>query len=608
MVKRPKKKTSGKATSREQIQKVKHDAPILNSEIAEEVWKLNKNKFLKILSVIGALWTIFIGVGFWQFYEKAIDEVTKKTSIIAVKYAKERSSELIAEQFGNENIKETFHLVAEREANSIIKENIEPSLKNYQQNVDKKVKELSDFIDSTVNNLSNSSNDIVKNLESIKILTEINLLSDYAISQGNADAFEKLKKVVSKADIHGNVMSAALAKILQIKSFYGTNTRIFGLNLYSENSSGDRKENQEIPTFVLLRELKNGPLWQARAKAAILLGERKQKGIAERLLESMIRDNNLNVRKAALNGFSNLTGFNPSDVFGFDSAYRWWNDNQFAVNEGLYDYQDNVTKSDKQALAFMNEGNWKAALIKFDEANKHDEKCIFDSKRQRLLRMIECRMQSGIYNDKDKTKMQESEEHYHSCISNYAKYLLAAYYDYEKKFPTTLSLLRDIMKPSYGCWFSIFYDRNQTLFGNIKQSIFSTNYKDTICYTETKDDETIAVYEKAIIEVDFGTKEYSLLVFYANWCVDCLYMNEIINDPFIQDKIQKKFAYVPIDLTNSKNEYLKRKYNVGPITTIVVTGKGGKIILSKIFEPITNAQNTSGPISKEKFLEFIDAF
>lgn len=65
MVNRQKRKTGKKAIVKPQIQEAKQESSTLNLEIAKEVWEINKNKYLKLLSVVGALWTIFIGVGFW---------------------------------------------------------------------------------------------------------------------------------------------------------------------------------------------------------------------------------------------------------------------------------------------------------------------------------------------------------------------------------------------------------------------------------------------------------------------------------------------------------------------------------------------------------------
>ena len=60
----------------------------------------------------------------------------------------------------------------------------------------------------------------MEKIDRVKILTEINLLADYAIVHGDAAAFDELEKIANFSKKDFKVRSAALAKKMQIKEFY----------------------------------------------------------------------------------------------------------------------------------------------------------------------------------------------------------------------------------------------------------------------------------------------------------------------------------------------------------------------------------------------------
>lgn len=157
-------------------------------------------------------------------------------------------------------------------------------------------------------------------------LKDIEILKDNAI-RGDFDAYQKLTSYKSSDK---DLAAADQTAIIEVKEPYLVGNRTAGISIWLLNRDGTKGlSDGKIPSAGLISVflLSNKP-WQMRAKAAQLLGSRRDVGVAEALLTAMQHDRNLWVRRAALLSFQTLTGFRPNDAFDFEGAATWWKKNK----------------------------------------------------------------------------------------------------------------------------------------------------------------------------------------------------------------------------------------------------------------------------------------
>lgn len=157
-------------------------------------------------------------------------------------------------------------------------------------------------------------------------LRDIQLQKDSAV-EGSFSAFERLAEY--RSHDQGLVTEAQVA-LMAVKGFYIVGTRTKGVHIWLKNPDGSNgAEDENIPASSLIAQFLFGqPRWELRAKAAQLLGGKRQAGVAEALLRSMQTDPNLWVRRESLRSFEQLTGFAEQDVFDFKRAAQWWQKNK----------------------------------------------------------------------------------------------------------------------------------------------------------------------------------------------------------------------------------------------------------------------------------------
>ncbi len=82
----------------------------------------------------------------------------------------------------------------------------------------------------------------------------------------------------------------------------------------------------------ILDNAKNGFI---RARAAQKLRNHSNLGVPESLLEIITTDENLWTRMEAFSSFERITGFKRNDIFDFESAASWYEDNRIDVAKRL---------------------------------------------------------------------------------------------------------------------------------------------------------------------------------------------------------------------------------------------------------------------------------
>jgi len=112
---------------------------------------------------------------------------------------------------------------------------------------------------------------------------------------------------------------------------------------------GTVKKDWEIPTTRLITSLSD-PDWKVRARAAMLLGFRREKGVTDILLQTARTDTHLIVAYYASASFKYVTRprprlvgeepFTPSeaiDMLNTDKLEQWWKEHSAEVYERLAD-------------------------------------------------------------------------------------------------------------------------------------------------------------------------------------------------------------------------------------------------------------------------------
>lgn len=160
---------------------------------------------------------------------------------------------------------------------------------------------------------------------------KITRLADEATSQDDAIAYTELFDMLPENEeqrLAGNydsvISHAVVAELSRIKSNLLTKNYIpIGHDL-TINVNGEQKANDQIPTDVLIELLTESDNRLLRAKAAQLLGSRRERMVPEALLESLRRDPNLMVRKYSKMSFSKVTGYKSLSVLNYNRPSQWW--------------------------------------------------------------------------------------------------------------------------------------------------------------------------------------------------------------------------------------------------------------------------------------------
>lgn len=153
-----------------------------------------------------------------------------------------------------------------------------------------------------------------------------------------------------------DLLERASVAMWSVKRFYIGTTKIRGVKLYRTMPEEKDIKGSDFKTTWLLEALAQNPEWKVRARAAELLGSRKEFGVPEALLDAMEQDRNLWVAKHALTSFRYVTGFKSTDVFEFETGrpQKWYEKNKEEVLQKLKKRQEltpdeGTTKKDAEA-------------------------------------------------------------------------------------------------------------------------------------------------------------------------------------------------------------------------------------------------------------------
>lgn len=151
---------------------------------------------------------------------------------------------------------------------------------------------------------------------------ELTRLADAAIATCSRESFEKITNIIYKSKNEDEVM-AALSENFRVKAHYVSISRIKNNPLYYNG-----KLDVDMSTEELLKLLAFSEEWKGRARAAQILGKRKEKNVAEALMSAVRTDKCLDVVNEAKKSFGLLTKFKQKDIFQFEEVDDWWNINK----------------------------------------------------------------------------------------------------------------------------------------------------------------------------------------------------------------------------------------------------------------------------------------
>lgn len=242
----------------------------------------------------------------------------------------------ISQQFAEPRIRETFQEVAENQASKMLRGEIQPAVDRFRDNLQREYQMLS------------------AEFSRVKLLNSLPIYGDKAILEGDRGALNEINRIAQAETEMNPLKKAAIEEIRRVKNWY---TPGFGLPeriqflppLTVILEDGTVKVDVDIPTSRLVMGLSDSD-WKVRAKAASLLGQRKQKGVPDILLRVCSTDTRLEVVTHAVLSFRSLVEldkhrglfgprrglFGPrNDIFNIEELEQWWQAHSTEVNERL---------------------------------------------------------------------------------------------------------------------------------------------------------------------------------------------------------------------------------------------------------------------------------
>ena len=220
-------------------------------------------------------------------------------------------------------IKEAMINAAKGKTEEVIRKEISSQIEGAKVLATEEFNTFKSFLENKKAQLGEEYDTLARQASILKTRNRLAQLANVAIGEGNREALEELEGAVNnpaKADL----AEVAAAEIMRVKAFYATGSKMKDESVSYTSSAGIVIVDDKIPTATLLTDLTQNSDWRVRAKFAELLGNRKEGGVADALLDAAGHDRNLNVVKAALDAFARLTGFKNSDIFDYTAAAEWW--------------------------------------------------------------------------------------------------------------------------------------------------------------------------------------------------------------------------------------------------------------------------------------------
>ena len=240
-------------------------------------------------------------------------------------------------EFSQPRIQKVIQQAATTRASEIIEARITPAINQANATIEQLEGELSSKVDNLLGQYQKDLENLRQEVDYQKKLREIQGLQHLAMN-GSYEAYASLERYESTDK---SLKLAARSAALFTKGFYLTGTRVSGVEISKTLPDGTQVKNKKLDTAELIEFLLNDPKWEHRAKAASILGERKEYRIVEALLKSMNSDLSLDVRREALTAFERLTRFDANDVFAFQPAQKWYDEHREEVRTRLkYEEKD----------------------------------------------------------------------------------------------------------------------------------------------------------------------------------------------------------------------------------------------------------------------------
>jgi len=278
-----------------------------------------------------AKWYVFIvpavtaAIGFWIGIQITLPQIYRK--------AEQYITESITKKFSEPNISKTLQDVASQEAQSIIASEVRPGVEKAKE----QIVAFETYLDDMELKFDAKYKILAEQVSNLEERDKLMQLADEAINNGNRQAYEGLMRIANDSFQDENIRFAAKAEWFQVKRFYIGLTRVKGRNLAKRQSDGTKIDvkDEDLTTQELVRSLLASNEWTVRVLAASALKNRKEKGVPEALLHAARNDQKLDVVKEAIDSFEAVTGYTSSDVFGYESAELWWEQNRQDVESQL---------------------------------------------------------------------------------------------------------------------------------------------------------------------------------------------------------------------------------------------------------------------------------
>lgn len=288
--------------------------------------------------MVKMLWGGFavIAAGSFLFSWWNLEIIHKKS----VKYLENKLTARIEAEFETKRIRDTVTGVAEHQTKLIIRDKLEPSIKEATDLVDKKTGEFEEILNEFTTKYDAETNILAEEVGILKLRNTIMKLGDEAIATGKAAPYDKLFEIYSTSE---NEYERLLAQstIHQIKGQFGVMTRMANTELvYNHPDPKQTFKENEIPTEALIEGYPKIKNWKYRGRAIQLLASRKEPGVPECILSAM-KDEHLEVRKISIQSFERVTGWKSNDTFGFgeDLEKKWWTENKERVEKDFKELQ-----------------------------------------------------------------------------------------------------------------------------------------------------------------------------------------------------------------------------------------------------------------------------
>jgi hypothetical protein len=242
----------------------------------------------------------------------------------------------IAQKFAEPRIRETFQEVAENQASKMLKDEIQPAVGRFRAD------------------LQNEYQAVSEEIKPLKLLSNLPLLGDKALNHDDREAFEEIIHIAQTAPENSPLKNSAIGEVQKFINQVGgewITGKFVSTSLLGKSDSGLPKDESQFPTDQLIVSLSDSDS-KVRARAAMLLGNRREKGVPDSLLQVARTDKHFRVAYYALTSFGYITkrldrpiaaGQAPIgqsqfiEMFDIDKLEQWWKEHSAEVNERLAD-------------------------------------------------------------------------------------------------------------------------------------------------------------------------------------------------------------------------------------------------------------------------------